>query len=61
MLAGLAIVLAVTGAIVNARYYAALGQTTWDSELLAVFGLVLDGVTFALPTVASGCGARAIA
>jgi hypothetical protein len=52
ILAGLAIALAVTGAIVNARYYAALGQTTWDSHLLAVFGLVVDGVTFALPTVA---------
>jgi hypothetical protein len=53
ILAGLAIALAVSGAIVNARYYAALGQTTWDSDLLAVFGLVVDGVTFALPTVAS--------
>jgi hypothetical protein len=65
ILAGLAIALAVTGAIVNARYYAALGQTTWDSELLAVFGLVVDGVTFALPTVASAmwrarCRASAI-
>jgi hypothetical protein len=65
ILAGLAIALAVTGAIINARYYATLGQTTWDSEVLAVFGLVVDGVTFALPTVASAmwraqCRASAI-
>jgi hypothetical protein len=50
----LAIALAIAGAVVNARYYAGLGQTPWDSELLAVFGLVVDGVTFALPTIASG-------